>query len=189
MKDAPSFAVLSLHDLPLEDPAPLAEAHLQSLTLEKVAVKDLGFIASLKRLESLELHSMEVSDLGFVRGLEHLTRLWVTDSPRLTSLPPMSGLHVQNLDLSRTGVADLAPLGSLGELETLKLASTKVKSLAPLAGCKKLKELRLEGTEVADLAPLAGLKGLKELGVPKGVPPASVEALRKANPTLRVIGP
>ncbi|MCB6177185.1 hypothetical protein LHP98_03455 [Rhodobacter sp. Har01] len=83
----------------------------------------------------------------------------------LTRIPPeIAGVQgLSEIDLSRTAVADLAPLASLTALRSLWLNQTAVADLAPLAGLTALQTLRLDQTAVADLAPLAGLTALQWL--------------------------
>jgi hypothetical protein len=60
------------------------------------------------------------------------------------------------LDLRRTRVSDLSPLGGL-PIGELHLAGTQVSDLAPI-GRLPLKRLHIELTKVADLGPIRGLK-------------------------------
>src|SRR6516164_4073751 len=75
---------------------------------------------------------------------------------KVAKLPPL-----QSLDLSRTQVADLAPLKGLAALQRLNLSWTQVADLAPLKGLAKLQRLNLIGTHFTDLEPLKGLTKLQ----------------------------
>src|SRR6516162_2555351 len=89
----------------------------------------------------------------------HLTpKTFLSISPLLAKLPPL-----QSLDLSRTQVADLAPLKGLAALQRLNLSWTQVADLAPLKGLTTLQSLDLSLTHVTDLAPLKGLTTLQSL--------------------------
>ena len=90
-------------------------------------------------------------------------KLNFSDLTALRTLPPeIAGLTgLQRLDLTATGVTDLAPLAGLTELQWLYLTSTGVTDLAPLAGLTGLRGLGLTATGVTDLAPLAGLTSLR----------------------------
>ncbi len=84
--------------------------------------------------------------------------------------------RLEELDLSRTPVSDLAPLAGLSRLRRLYLGGTPVSDLAPLAGLTWLWELDLGGTPVSDLAPLAGLTGLERLDL-SGTPVSDLAPL------------
>ena len=85
------------------------------------------------------------------------TRVLDLTGTGVTDLAPLQGLtSLQTLDLSSTGVTDLAPLQGLTSLQTLDLSSTGVTDLAPLQGLTSLQTLDLTGTGVTDLAPLQG---------------------------------
>ena len=86
---------------------------------------------------------MDLIDLGFVATL-----------PRLRSL-----------DLTGTGVRDLAPLAGARQLERLILMRTAVDDLSPLAHLSALAELNIDRTAVTDLSPLAGSTTLRRLDI------------------------
>ena len=84
----------------------------------------------------------------------------------VTDLAPLQGLSsLQTLNLSNTGVTDLAPLQGLSSLQTLNLSNTGVTDLAPLQGLSSLQRLDLSDTGVTDLAPLQGLSSLQSLNL------------------------
>jgi Leucine-rich repeat (LRR) protein len=113
--------------------------------------------------------SREVKD---VRGLADVPkgtveRLNLTGTG-VSDLAPLAGLTaLQTLDLTRTGVSDLTPLASLTALRILDLRGTRVSTLAPLARLTSLQQLYLIGTGVSDLAPLAGLTAMQLLYLSK----------------------
>jgi Leucine-rich repeat (LRR) protein len=75
--------------------------------------------------------------------------------------------HIEELDLSRTNVADLTPLAKLKHLRTLNVSHTPVADLTPLAGMTSLEELDLRGTRVRALEALRTLTNLRVLWVDK----------------------
>ncbi|MCE9614725.1 MAG: protein kinase [Lentisphaerae bacterium] len=78
----------------------------------------------------------------------------ILTGPHVRDLSALTGLPLENLDISWSGVTDLEPLRGM-PLATLDLARGHVADLAPLAGAP-LRELRLEATPVRDLTPLRG---------------------------------
>ncbi|TBW35102.1 TIR domain-containing protein [Siculibacillus lacustris] len=94
----------------------------------------------------------------YVRNLEFAG---VTLFDNLTSLTPYRNL--ETLDISGTGVTDLAPLGKLRKLALLQVTRPSVADLKPLAKLQTLTDVNLLGATVADLAVLAELKNLKAL--------------------------
>ncbi|MYK47158.1 MAG: hypothetical protein F4029_13130 [Gammaproteobacteria bacterium] len=79
----------------------------------------------------------------------------------LTGLEAATGL--ETLILFDNAVADLSPLGHLGDLEELFLDRNGLDNLEGLAPIKGLKALRLTGNPIDDLVPLAGLTSLNRL--------------------------
>lgn len=78
-------------------------------------------------------------------------------------LQPDDLRNVTELDLSDTGLDDLALLAGLSGLQELYLDGTQVSDLTPLAGLSGLQKLYLRNTQVSDLTPVAGLSGLQTL--------------------------
>jgi len=72
-----------------------------------------------------------------------------------TNMTVLKGIPVAYLNISGTGVKDLAPLADM-PLKALLAASTKITDLAPLKG-KKLQYVDIKDTRVKTLAPLQGM--------------------------------
>ncbi len=85
----------------------------------------------------------------------------LSSNPSLTSLEPLRGVRINELDISGTSVSDLAPLENM-LLRRLWLDDTKVTSLEPISR-SLLESLAFENTPVADLAPAANLQHLQYL--------------------------
>ena len=95
--------------------------------------------------------------------LTALEQLNLSRTP-VADLAPLKGLTaLQSLNLWNTPVTDLAPLNGLTALHELKLLDTQVADFAPLKGLTALQSLNLASTQVADLAPLKGLTALQSL--------------------------
>ena len=119
----------------------------------------------------------------------------LTGCTGVADLAPLAGLSQLNLLCLNgcTGVVDLAPLADLTQLPRLYLAGcTGIEDLAPLASLSQLQELSLFGcTGLADLAPLAGLTQLQQLDLRgcTGLGAEAVAAFKKSHPQTRVVDP
>ena len=83
---------------------------------------------------------------------------------KLADLAPLKGLtSLQRLYLQGTQVSDLTPLTELTSLLGLGLRATQVSDLTPLKGLASLQGLGLQDTQVSDLTPLKGLRSLQRL--------------------------
>lgn len=82
---------------------------------------------------------------------------------QIADLSPLRDLDLSSIDLSYTGVSDLAMLARLTSLQLLNLSSTRVSDLSPLSRLTSLQSLNLSETLVSDLTPLAGLTSLQSL--------------------------
>lgn len=71
--------------------------------------------------------------------------------------------HAKQLDLSGTGITDLAPLADLRQLKTLVLSRNYVRDLTPLMRLNQLESLVIRGSRVGDLTPLANLTALRSI--------------------------
>ncbi len=106
-------------------------------------------------------------DVAYLERLTSLEHLGVANAhlalDGLARLAPLA--HLRELDLTRTKIASLAPLASLQALESLSLKECEVKGeeLLRLQTLPKLRHLDLGWTELADLSRLAHLKGLERL--------------------------
>lgn len=117
-----------------------------------------------------------------------------TDDKRLRELTPL-GAHITRLELGRTKVTDrgMAVVAKMPRLTHLSLSNTEVGD-AGLQQLKKLDELRvlnLYGTRVTDasLPTLNALPALERVFVwQSGISAGGVDELRKARPTLEVVG-
>jgi internalin A len=129
---------------------------------------DLTHLNKLTSLLGLELHDPSITDAGLV-SLRNMTRLnslalagAQLSGSGLANLRAMKGLKF--LNLSRSHVDDLAPIGHLTLLTNLHLSHTPIddRGLAPIVGLTGLEMLRLNGTKITG-ASYAYLKHLPKL--------------------------
>lgn len=69
--------------------------------------------------------------------------------------------NLRHLELFACGAADLRPVATLKQLETLRVRCSAVENIAPLASCEQLTELEVSFTLVQELAPLLSLPRLR----------------------------
>jgi hypothetical protein len=180
---------------------------------------DLTYLSRLTALTSLELHDPRITDAGLA-SLKDLTKLEFLglfglhlSANGLKNFHAMTGL--KTLNLNRTRVDDVSPIGHLTLLKTLDLSQTPIddKGLTPIAGLvglahlrlcytritdvslarltalPKLQNLSLEGTEITDrgLATLVECQALKILSVrAMKISREGLSAFRKARPKVYV---
>lgn len=152
--------------VPAPDPAAIASLAARGLAVKPVA----GGVPFVDVRVARSAASFGDADLALLKPLAaqivwlDLAGSAVTDAglPTIAALP-----NVIRLDLSRTAVADVAPLSALQQLEVLNLRGTRAAdaNLASLAGVKTLRRVYLWQTAVT---------------------PAGVERLRSALPRLVV---
>jgi hypothetical protein len=128
-------------------------------------------VAALRFLPALCKGDRACAQLGRLVGLRSVTLAVITDAG-LASLAPLTGL--QQLDLSEcdnitdAGLASLAPLTGLQQLGLSrcdKITDVGLASLAPLTGLQQLDLSRCRNITDAGLASLAPLTGLQQLGL------------------------
>ena len=148
-------------------------SYLKTLSLPfgtPVADADLAALEGLTSLSSLNLMDSGITDVGLahLRGLTEMRMLGLDGSKitgaGLAHLAAMSKLHT--LQLYKTQVDDLTPLGVKPGLTRLDLRSTPITEagLGAVANLPNLTNIDLNGTKVTD-AGLAHLGRLPHLGV------------------------
>ena len=105
--------------------------------------------------ELTKLNGARIQVGSFEASGNDLTSLDLSNQPALQRLDPLKGLRLRELDLSSTGVSDLAPLEGM-PLESLNLNYARVVDLGPLASTP-LTELFCVGNGLTDLGPLRDL--------------------------------
>jgi Leucine-rich repeat (LRR) protein len=125
-------------------------------------------LLSLEGLRCSQLHRFSmrhasVSTLAPLSAALSLEVLDISSCKRVSSLAPLSGCPVQDLDLSCTSVESLAGLPVC--VQTLRMSSCKsVTSLQPLTTCNKLRTLSIRSCDlVRSVEPLAMCTSLTEL--------------------------
>jgi hypothetical protein len=107
----------------------------------------------------------ELTDLGFVEHLPRLCSLDLTGTGVRDLAPLAAAQRLARLTLMRTAVDDLSPLAHLPALAALNIDRTAVDDLSPLAGSTTLERLDIGPTPIADLAPLGRLPNLTVLDI------------------------
>ncbi len=147
------------------DLVPLARLReLTDLDLDRTGIHDLRPLVELTSLRRVSLRDTRVADLS---GLDHawlLETLDVSGAP-VSTVGAASWPKLSRLDLHGTLVDGLAPFATLSNLEELDVSDTPVADLAPIARLPRLRRLRATGTRSSKLPTLAELAALEELDV------------------------
>ena len=85
------------------------------------------------------------------------------DKPRGTKLAASDLLSLRTLNLTASGITDLAGLGAAINLDWLSLDGNGLKNVADLASLRALSWLDLSNNALSNLAPLSGLTALRTL--------------------------
>ncbi|MDE0659924.1 MAG: leucine-rich repeat domain-containing protein [Gammaproteobacteria bacterium] len=145
-----------------------ADSHLRNavlLALNKPSDADITLeeLASLRVLDAAGTNENKIDNLTGLEAATGLETLLLFDNAvaDLTPLGHLGDLH--DLFLDRNGLDKLDGLAPLTGLTTLSLTGNPVRDLAPLADLTALTRLWLDETGVLELEPLAGLTALNLL--------------------------
>ena len=159
--------------------APLARlANLRHLELHlDRGVTGLESLGALVKLRTLVIEESSLVDLRICSGMSELVELRVKGG--LKTAQGIGGARrLEKVELIRTQITSLAPLGTLSRLRELSLWFSR--KLVDLRGIEKLKELRdLEMFEVR--GPIRSLKALEA-----EVSPAQLAALKRHLPRTKL---
>jgi hypothetical protein len=159
LADLPRLRSLSARGLDgVDDLTPLASTAVRRLDLGGAGITDAAPVGAMRDLDDLNLDGLpELADLGFLEQLEQLRRLTVQECP--APLPALRSHGLEHVALIRCpAVDDLSPLRDRWALRELLLDGLPVAELAPLASVPQLETLALRYcTRVRDLTPLARL--------------------------------
>lgn len=176
---------LNIAGTKVADLTPISKLSLRRLRADRTPIRDTRALMKHQKLRFLSLAGCSaISLVGLPVDLEELDISFLSGSD-LASLAPLVrlrklslvGLDVQNcpfanltrlesLDVSATGVSDLAGLAAL-PLRHLRLAKTKVteQDLKDVASSEILESLDLSGTNIENLEILRGMKKLSRLNL------------------------
>ena len=204
-----TLVVASCHQL--TDIAAIGRYHnLQTLQLERTAVRDIGSLRTLENLITLRVSEAPIADVSPLSKMRRLSELQlfgtgIQDITPLASLEDLrllylGGTDVRNIQALRSlkkltslslgpgTVEDTMPLACLCELRKLYLGATDVNDLAPLAQLQNLEHLSLDAasTSEPDFSPLFRLKKLREIQYTGELDPKTIWALKEHLPQCRV---
>ena len=147
--------------------AELLQAEMNELLERETLKVSAGFGEPPRGFDRITVQTMILSGVSPERSWwPWIKELSFEGQKQFEDLGLLVGLTaLQTLDLSGTGVSDIASLKGLTALQALHLRGTRVSDIAPLAGLKALQALDLRGTRVSDIAPLASLKTLQSLNL------------------------
>ncbi|MDY7035763.1 MAG: leucine-rich repeat domain-containing protein [Thermodesulfobacteriota bacterium] len=169
---------------------------LRSLTLSNSTIKDLSWIASLRKLDELHLVSCsDLSDISELSGFSSLKALSLANSKKISDLSVLKNLkELKGLKwLSFPPVVSQEQFDHIirahPDLQVLELIECKnIKDLTLLRTLARLESLVLLESEV-DCAPLCDLKNLRFLALPKKAfeKTTHILELQKAQPACLIV--
>ena len=127
----------------------LKSPKLSYFALVNTQVSDYAFLEQFPELRTLYLNNCGFADgkLTFA-GFEKLRLLNLDDNPGFTDLSALQLPVLENLSVSRTGVADLTPLAQATTLRELVAEDTAISSIEALAVLEDLTKLDLSGCQL-----------------------------------------
>jgi Leucine-rich repeat (LRR) protein len=191
VKDLSVLTALPIERLGLSDVEPAQLEILPKLTRLRAleisvpfTLEQLGPIVAASKLSELVIDKTRDLDLSPLAKLP-LTSLMLFDWEGKDPSPLSKLTRLESLTLADVKIQDLGIVGKLAKLKALTIRSCPVKSLAPLKSLHNLKELDLDGVALTDARDLAALApNLSKLAPPSKADDASLQAIKKANPSL-----
>ena len=142
-----------------------ADSHLRNAVLSALNKPPDGDftveeLATVRELNASGTDTDEVDDLTGLEAATGLRTLLLFDNA-VADLAPLGHLgDLKELYLDRNGFETLDALAPLKGLTTLSLTGNRIEDFSPLEGLTALNRLWLDETGMLDLAPLAGLTAL-----------------------------
>jgi serine/threonine protein kinase len=157
-------------------------------TVERGDISSLDDIPTMYYLRSLTLTSQSITDLSPLSGMK-LEEVNLTDNYVGNLLPLKDMVTLRELDVSQNPLRDLTPISRLLSLTSLDISQTQVTDLAPLRELTKLETLKLAYCDVRDISVLAKMPDLQEVDVSNTLVTDLSPLVRPGNPvTVRCVG-
>ena len=137
---------------------------LEYLTINNNRISDLTFLSNLTRLREIDVQSNSLADLNDLVGLESLERINASYN-RISSVLELKTLpNLRSLHMNSNRLRDLDAVGQMKQLEELNVGSNRIDFLDGLEGASNLRWLDIsDNIYIGDLSPLQALGGLEEL--------------------------
>ncbi len=135
-----------------------------TLTLIDSAISDLAFASYLTNLTTVTiLNNQEIRDLAPITNLSNLTRLNLSNTPKIDYSAIAEATGLKALDLLKSGVDDISFLSYLYSLESLNLTGNRIEDIGPISDLTKLKSLILTDNKITRATQLSKLLFLQTL--------------------------
>ncbi len=161
---------IDLYDLSLGannivDLSPLSSAiHMQRLNLFGNRISDLSVLSSMQSLSWLALNENQITDLSPLSKIAALRTLILSHNAIYDVSPITTNMELVWLDLSSNYITDISSLSKLTILEALDLsANTRLADVSPLATLPNLQTLGLAYLESCDYTPVLSFPALSSI--------------------------
>lgn len=141
---------------------------LRSLYINDAGLKDISFVAPLKKLIYLNVSNNELSDLSPLKGMNQLTQLYA-DRNQISDIRPLAGLPLRNVYMGGNLIEDASPLLDVKdkkELHTLVLSSNQLKDVSFVLQFPNLNVINMAGNDKASYAPIYPISAKNQLNFP-----------------------
>ena len=144
---------------------------IETLAVTDKGIQELEGIQMLTGLKNLDLSGNNLEVIAQLSSLSKLEKLDLSGNAKLREIAPLGGdaggnafmPNLKELDLSGTGVENIAPLCVVTSLEVLDLSDNGLEDIRPLSTLTKMKILDLSNNDLEELAPLYTLTNLEKL--------------------------
>lgn len=138
---------------------------LEILDLGNTGITDIGAIRGHVRMRELDLRHNGIRDLSPLEGFTALTYLNLHSNVHLDSVAPLTDFtDLETLILRNVPIRDQAGvLQGMKKLKVLNLTQTGITDIAALSGAVQLTQLEMADNGIRDISALAGMKGLEVL--------------------------
>ena len=143
-------------------------ADIKYLTLDHcTGINDYSFLPDMKELRYLTVPGSGLSDqMGSLLELTNLQKAVLNDNDKFTDLSLLPFGKLTSLDISRTGVTDLAPLSKASaSLDTFLASGCRISNADVLIPLKNLTSLDLSYTDVEGISALLSALSISKLNL------------------------
>lgn len=140
--------------------------HFQSVS----SLSGLNRLSGVEQCQEIEIGGSDLSDVSELAGFRGLKKLSMAQVPlnarnEIDIAPLGSMVNLESLNLYGSRVTSIESVRKLKQLTSLIIGGTLVRDLSPIKDLTTLKNVDVRDSKVVDLAPLAASRGLEELSI------------------------